>query len=267
MSPATVSRIERGRWESLPFGVVARVAGVLDIRLDVLPRWRGGELDRLLNAGHSAMHERVAHLFEQLPGWQAVAEASFSFYGERGAVDVLAWHAARRMLLVVELKTAIVDIQDLLVTVDRKRRLADRIGAEHGWKTRGAGTSAWVAVLGNRTNRARLAAHAAVLRAAFPTDGRTVRSWLRDPSHAVAALSFLQIDSVQNVKSVRGGPQRVRRARSDDADRGDVRVGPDSCVAAHDRGRRGCGPGLRMAATQRPVTPVVPGTDIAFCRR
>ncbi len=89
-------------------------------------RWRGGELDRLLNARHSAMHELVAGRFAQLPGWQIVPEASFSIYGERGAVDVLGWHAARGMLLVVELKTEIVDVQDLLASVDRKRRLADQ---------------------------------------------------------------------------------------------------------------------------------------------
>ncbi len=223
VSRATVSRIERGDWEPLPFGVVARVAARLDIRLDVLPRWRGGELDRLLNAGHSAMHEHVARMFEQRPAWEVVPEASFSFYGERGAVDVLAWHAARRMLLVVELKTSIVDVQDLLVTVDRKRRLAERIGAEHGWRTRGAGTSAWVAVAGTRTNRARLAAHEAVLRRAFPVDGRTVASWLGDPAAPIAALSFLQIVSVQNVKSNRGGSQRVRTADSGQRGPGGVR--------------------------------------------
>lgn len=32
-------------------------------------------------------------------------EVSFSIYGQRGVIDILAWHAATRSLLVIELKT------------------------------------------------------------------------------------------------------------------------------------------------------------------
>jgi transcriptional regulator with XRE-family HTH domain len=217
VSTATVSRIERGHMAPLPFETTARVAAALDIRLDVVARWRGGELDRLLNAGHSAMHEQVARVFGRLPGWQVAPEVSFSIWGERGAIDVLAWHAGRRMLLVIELKTAIVDVQDLIATVDRKRRLAAKIASSRGWGTQVAGAttiSAWVVLADTRTNRARLAAHVSVLRAAFPADGRTVRGWLPDPRRPISALSFLQIPSVEKRTSVRGGPQRVRIARS-----------------------------------------------------
>ncbi len=214
VSTATVSRIERGHMAPLPFETTARVAARLDIRLDVIARWRGGELDHLLNAGHSAMHEQVGRLFERLPGWQTVPEASFSIRGERGIVDVLAWHATRRMLLVVELKTAIVDVQELVGTTDRKRRLARAIGAERGWPTKGAAASAWVVIADDRTNRARLAAHATVLRAAFPADGRRMRGWLRDPGAAVGVLSFMQIASPRKGMSATGGRQRIRRPRA-----------------------------------------------------
>ena len=36
-----------------------------------------------------------------------VPEVSFSIYGERGVIDMLLWHPARRALLVVELKTGV----------------------------------------------------------------------------------------------------------------------------------------------------------------
>jgi len=208
---------------SLPLETAARVASELDVRLDVVARWRGGELDRLLNAGHSAMHEQVAGTLGRLPGWQIAPEVSFSIWGERGVIDVLAWHAGRRVLLVIELKTAIVDVQDLISTVDRKRRLAAEIASARGWgtpasgraasaDTKGpaAGTSAWVIVADTRTNRARLSAHVSVLRAAFPADGRTMRAWVADPRQPVAALSFLQITSAGKRMSSRGGRQRVR---------------------------------------------------------
>lgn len=215
VSSATVSRLERGHLAWFTFGMTVRVAAALDVRLDVVPRWRGGELDRLLNAGHSAMHERLAERFAGLPAWQVVPEASFSMYGERGAVDILGWHSARGMLLVVELKTEIVDVQDLLASVDRKRRLAARIGAERGWACRRASTSAWVVVADGRTNRARLARHASVLRTAFPTDGRTMAGWLADPRIPLAALSFMQIVQPPNARQAREARPRARGGRAD----------------------------------------------------
>ncbi len=240
VSASTISRIERGHGDTLALDTVARVAAELDVRLDIVPRWRGGELDRLLNAGHSAMHEQVARMFGRFPGWQIAPEASFSIWGERGVIDVLAWHAVRRMLLVIELKTAIVDVQDLISTIDRKRRLAAEVASTRDWGTSEAGgagsaanvagaandaasaapggagvsASAWVIVADTRTNRARLAAHVSVLRAAFPADGRAMRGWIADPRKPVAALSFLQITSAGTRMSSRGGLQRVRSAGS-----------------------------------------------------
>ncbi len=64
---STVSVVERGHWDALSFDTVARIANVLGIRLDITARWRGGDLDRLLNAGHSALHEVLAGVFDSLP--------------------------------------------------------------------------------------------------------------------------------------------------------------------------------------------------------
>jgi hypothetical protein len=72
------------------------------------------------------MYEAVARRFGRLPGWVLIPEASFSIFGERGIVDILMWHAAVGALAIVELKTAIVDVQELIGTMDRKRRRASR---------------------------------------------------------------------------------------------------------------------------------------------
>ena len=48
---------------------------------------------------------------------------SFSIFGERGVIDVAAWNAEHRALLVIELKTDIVDVNELVGTFDRKVRL------------------------------------------------------------------------------------------------------------------------------------------------
>ena len=132
MSDATVSRIERGHLSSMSLAVMRRVAAALDIRLELLPRSRAADLDRLVGARHAALGEAVLGRLATLPGWTARPEVSFGIYGERGVVDILAWHAERRALLVIELKTEIVDVGELLGTLDRKRRLGPRDGSGPG---------------------------------------------------------------------------------------------------------------------------------------
>ncbi len=188
-----------------------RVAAALDVRVDLVPLWRGGDLDRTLNAGHAAMHEEVARLFEGTR-WLTAAEASFSIYGERGVIDLLAYDPESRCLLVIELKTMLVDVQDLIGAVDRYRRLAARIAAERGWDV--ASVSCWVLLRNSTTNHRRLAMHATVLRHAFPSDGRQMRAWLREPRGAVSALSFLSDSHPRVVSGTRVGVQRVRRSAS-----------------------------------------------------
>jgi transcriptional regulator with XRE-family HTH domain len=189
VSDVTVSRLERGHLDTLSVRTVRAVASALDVRVDLQARWRAGDLDRLLNSGHSALHDSVAAWFkEAFPAWELAPEVSFNVYGERGIVDIVAWHPGRRALLIIELKTDIADVNELVGTFDRKRRLAREIVKERGWVP--ATVSGWVIVSAGRTNRARIAAHGAMLRAAFPLDGRSILAWLADPTRAIAALSM-----------------------------------------------------------------------------
>ena len=189
VSGSLVSSLERGHLDTVAVGTLRRVAGALEIRLDLVPRWRAGDLDRLLNAGHAALHESVAREFaRRFPAWTLAPEVSFSIYGERGIVDILGWHAATGGVLVIELKTAIVDVNELLGTADRKRRLAPQMARERGWTATGP-ASLWVIVTEGRTNRRRLDAHRAVLRNALPADGRAMRRWLKAPTAAMSGIS------------------------------------------------------------------------------
>src|SRR5262245_434557 len=98
VSPSTVSRIERGQFGSLSLDVVRAVAKVLEVRIDLVARWKAGDLDRLLNARHSNLHELVARMFTDLPDWVTRPEVSFQIYADRGVIDIFAWHPRRRML-------------------------------------------------------------------------------------------------------------------------------------------------------------------------
>ena len=186
---SVVSNIERGHLEHVAIGTLLDIARVLEIQIGLTTRWRGGDLDRLISARHSGLHEAVARWFAaDLPQWVLAPEVSYSIFGERGVIDILAWHPARRALLVIELKTDIVDVNDLVGSMDRRQRLARQIARDRGWEPRTV--SVWVLVADGRTNRTRLATHRALLRNAFPIDGRSMIGWLRRPSTEIRALSL-----------------------------------------------------------------------------
>lgn len=209
VSASTVSLIERGHLDQLSLHALRRMATALDIRLDIVARWRGAELDRLLNSSHSALADEVTRWLLSFDGWHVAPEVSFAIFAERGLIDLLAWHAPTGTLLVIELKTQIADVQELVGVMDRKTRLAPRIARERGWPARVI--SSLVVVAEGPTNRRRVAAHAAVLRAAFPDDGRRLRTWLRQPSERLAALTFFSYSSGARAKPRTSGQQRVRR--------------------------------------------------------
>lgn len=187
VSQDLVSRLERGLLDGVTVRRLRAVISALDMELALIPRWRGAELDRLLGARHSVLHEEVGAWLAGIGGWQTAPEVTFAIYGERGVIDILAWHAASRSLLVIELKTEIGDVQELVGTMDRKLRLARQVARERGWDA--ATVSGWVIVAASRTNRRRVAAHATMLRSAYPADGRQMSAWIREPRGAIVALS------------------------------------------------------------------------------
>jgi transcriptional regulator with XRE-family HTH domain len=216
-----VGSIEHGRLDGVPIGQLGLIAVALGGSLDLAVRWHGGDLARVLNGRHAAMHEAVARHFGGLAGWVAQPEVSFSIFGERGVIDVLAWHASTRTLLVIELKTELVDIGGLLGQVDRYRRLARAVAGERGWRPEHI--AVWVVVAPSRTNARRLADHATVIRTAFPDDGRKLDGWLADPSSEFACLSFLPN---RLLAPLRQSLERGRRVVPRDGSRARAQRGP-----------------------------------------
>ena len=205
---AAVIDIEAGRIGRIKVDDLRAVTDRLGMRLDIGVRWQGADLDRLLAAGHARMHELLAGLFATHPGWVAIPEVSFAVYGERGVIDLVAWHPATRSLLLVELKTALGDPQLLVATMDRRIRLAAAVVAGRGWRP--STVSAWVLVADTRTNRRREVAHRGLLRTRFPMGGRELRAWLRSPVRTIMALSFLTDVAVKDHTRLIVTPRRVR---------------------------------------------------------
>lgn len=205
-----VSLFERGRLEELALRTTRRIAAALDIRLDLVARWRGGDGDRLLDEKHAAIAEAAVVGTCRYPGWQARAEVTFSSYGDRGSIDVLAWNEVERAVLIEEIKSDMVAIEGTLRPLAVKRRLAAEIvERELGWRPRSIGV---VLVLPEASHvRARVAAHAATFDSVLPERLPALRRWLREPRGPIGAIWFLSLSDVVTAKL--RPPKRIRQRR------------------------------------------------------
>ena len=92
--------IEAGRLERVRFGDIGAYAKALGARFGRTVLWQCADLDRMLNRGHARLHEAMASWLAVVGGWLVVPEVSFAVGRERGVIDIAAWHAMTRTLLV-----------------------------------------------------------------------------------------------------------------------------------------------------------------------
>jgi transcriptional regulator with XRE-family HTH domain len=216
-SQALVSRAERGHIESLPLRTVQRLASALDASATFELRWRGGELDRLLDADHAGLGGTFAARLRRR-GWHVSPEVTYSTFGERGSIDLLAFHAASGSLLVVEVKTEIVSAEQILRKLDEKARLAADVARERlAW--RASSVSRLLVVEDVSTARRRIAGQQALFELALPSPASEVRSWLRAPAGSIAGILFLSPSHAGTAIQKSGGRHRVRVASAGDSQR------------------------------------------------
>jgi transcriptional regulator with XRE-family HTH domain len=208
-SRQTVSRAESGRLGSLTIDAFDRLADVLGVWPSLDVRSPNSDLDRMLNARHAALAEQVMAWLAAQPGWAAASEISFSFGRETGIIDILAYHLATRQLAVLELKTGIYDVNEMLGTLDRKERLAAQIARARGWAP--LAVSVWLIVADSSTNRRRVAAHRSMIASKLPTAGRSFRGWFKNPVNPIHGVAFWSNDLVAGAKQELAARERVRR--------------------------------------------------------
>ena len=165
-----------------------RVTAELGATVNVRVLWHGEALDRLLDAAHADLSDAVLRLLRDTR-WDVATEVSFNIRGERGSIDILAFHPETGSLLVVEIKSVVPDLQATLGTLDRKVRLAAVIARERGWRVQS--TSRLLVLPDDRTARRRVERHAAAFEAALPSRTAAVRRWLRSPMGILAGVLFL----------------------------------------------------------------------------
>jgi len=204
-----VSRAERGRLPDM--SKLRRHAAALDAEVFVSIRWRGGEIDRLLDEGHAAIVGWVVTTLTGL-GWEVHPEVSYSVRGERGSIDVLAWHVDTRTLLVIEVKTELTSIEETLRKHDAKQRLAGVVAAERfGWPAPQAVCRALV-LPESSTSRRRIARHAAVLGPTYRLRGAAARSWLGSPEGAPSLLVLAPLTRKARGKQSSVSRKRIRKS-------------------------------------------------------
>jgi hypothetical protein len=172
--------------------------------------WRGGELDRLLDDDHARLVTEIVRRLVHLD-WDVAVEVTYSEYGERGSVDVL---AARRELLamvVVEVKSDLTVMEATLRKADEKERIVrGSLGrSRFGFSPRIVGRL--LVLPATETARRRVRAGSTILDAAFPSRGASVRDWLRTPARDLAGIIFVSDTNPGGDTRVRGGAKRVRR--------------------------------------------------------
>lgn len=237
VSQSQVSRIERGHGDSVTGEVLRRVVGAVEGRLIVDVRWRGGEIERLLDAGHARLVDAIAaHL--RIAGWDVRVEVTYETFRASGSIDVLAWHAATCTLLVIEVKTEVTSAEATLRKLDEKERLASAVAANRfGW--RAVSVSRLLVLEASSTNRRRIATHGSLFDGALPVRDDAVRRWIRSPSVAMAGRLFVSASRPATGISVGGGRHRVRVSRASGRPGGSSTIRPDGADPAVDSPRAG----------------------------
>lgn len=132
---------------------------------------------------------------------------SFAVFGERGSIDIVAWHAATRTLLVIEVKTELVSVEETLRRHDVKVRLAAAVVHERfGWQPRRV--ARLLVLPDGSTPRRHVERHRAVLGTAYPLRGAGLAAWLSSPEGSMAGLTFQPLTMQR-----RGAGTAVRRRR------------------------------------------------------
>ena len=204
---SVVSVIERGDIEEVSLSLLRRVCAALDIDLLLTPRWRGGEIDQLVDSGHAMVVEHVAALLRRR-GWIVDAEVSFNVFGERGSVDLVGWHPGERALVLVEAKTVLTDLQALLLSMSRKvRHVPEILERDRGWKRRSLGRL--LVVIGTTANRSVVERHESLFASTFPAGSNVAKAWLALPRDDLAAVWF-----VSPMALAHGSTRPARRFRS-----------------------------------------------------
>jgi transcriptional regulator with XRE-family HTH domain len=204
----SVSLIERGTLDCFTVRTIRLVADAVGVRLELAARMPAADVSRLLDEGHARLVEAVLGVL-RAHHWETIVEYTFNHYGDRGSVDILAWNVASRTLLIIEVKTILIDVQDQLAALDRKARVVPFLVArERGWRPAAVGRL--LVVEDRSTARRVVATHQQTFDSVLPGRSRRARAWVEAPDGPIGAVWFLSSTNGVRGKRVSGATSRVR---------------------------------------------------------
>lgn len=197
-------KIERGELSTTSLGLLRKYALAFDLRLDLVVGGRGGDLARTIDEEHATIVEQLAAILTRL-GWRVEPEASFNHYGDRGRIDLLAYHPATGTLLIIEVKTVLTDLQAMFGSMNVKHRVASVLAKERGWEIRQVGSL--LAIASSSASRQVVRRHATLF-GSFASEARVVYRWMEAPG--AGARMLLWVDPPRPRRAWNAGRMRVR---------------------------------------------------------
>jgi hypothetical protein len=184
-----VIRVENGHCGDVAVDRVRRMFAAAGGRARLTGWYNGALADRLLDERHAAIAEGACRLC-QLRGWLTLLELSFSEFGERGSIDLLALHERRRAVAVCEVKSAFGSMEDMNRSLDTKVRLAPKLVFKRfGWRP--LVVARFLIVPRDTSIRRQIERFPATLNSLYPGRTPEVRAWLSNPATPLGAIWFV----------------------------------------------------------------------------
>ena len=174
VSQSMVSLIENAQRPDLTFATAdalfAAMGGRLSIAVDA-PYL--GDRRRQREPAHARLEAYVAGRLRDA-GWEIRTEVEVGGDRSRGWIDVIAWHAPSRVLLVIELKTEIHDLGQIERSLGWYERESRGVALRERWRpSRVVGC---LLLLATDANDARVAANGPSIASGFPLRSRHLRA-------------------------------------------------------------------------------------------
>jgi transcriptional regulator with XRE-family HTH domain len=190
VSHSRISRIERGIISNLRIAVIDRLFVTLGVRY-----WVGTETPNVVRPPADQVHARCsAYSARRLVGHGLQVEREVEVGGDRsrGWIDVLAFDARSRALLVIEIKTEIHDIGAIERSINWYRRESLHVARRFGWRP--AHVHSALLVLQSRVNDDRIGSTPEVFTTAFPGRAPELRALIDGSGHPTEDRFLAMID-------------------------------------------------------------------------
>lgn len=196
---AEAARVSRGYIAAIEDG---KANPTLDV-VDRISRFLGLEAELLVRPAtiigsttqRDVVHARCSAYVERRlrsAGWQTAREVEIVQARSHGWIDVVAFQPTTETVLVIEIKTRLVDLGSVERQLGWYGRAAGDVARRIGWRPRRIVT--WLIVLASEEVERVIASNTDLLGRAFPVRAREMLAWLADGGHDTIGRGLAMLD-------------------------------------------------------------------------